>query len=143
MEKKRIYKPYSNSKIISMSILSFLCAFTMLLLYIISASSKRPSFSDLSKYVFVTFCINFCLFIGYGICGYLKDEYIRTYGMKMLGCGAVVTITIIIMSIIALAKHHERTLPTIILSTDIAVAFIILFVTLEFFLNDASKGTFP
>lgn len=139
MQNKKIYRDYSNSKIIPTAILSLLCAAVMLLLFIIFVSTKRPSFRELSKYVFVTMILDFVLLIAYGICTFLKDSERTAYALKILACAGVVLATIFILNTIALHRHHARPMPVFCLCFSFAVAFIDFFVCLEYFLHDTSK----
>jgi len=141
METKRVFRAYSNRKILAISALSFLCAFTMLLLSIIFISSSRPSFSDLSKFTFVTLCIAFVLFITYGVCAFIKDDSIQVYGTKTLIYSFILFVTVLVLGIISLVKSKDRVLPTIILSLAISVAAIIFFVNLQYFIANVLIST--
>lgn len=143
METRKVSRTYSNAKIVAMSMLAFLCAITILVLFIIFISISRPSFKDFSKYAFVTLCISFGLFLIYGICGLLKDNSIHTYGLKTWAVAIILAATVITLNIIALIKAHDRVLPVITFSIAIGVAFLILLVNTEFCLNDMRRGKFP
>lgn len=138
-----MYRPYSNSKILAAGILSFLCAATMLVLFIVFVSSSRPSFGELSKFTFVTLCIAFFLFVTYGVCALIKDDDIQTYGVKTTAYSLILFATVLILGIIGLVKSKSRVLPTVTLSMAIAVAAIVFFVNLQFFLADVRLRNFP
>lgn len=137
MKEQRTQRIYPNSKIVAMSYLSFLCAITMLILFIVFLASSRPSFTDLSKFVFVVLIIDFALIIVFGICGLLKDPHPVTYAIKVLGCAGIVAITVFILNVIGLKKTDHRTLPIICLSLSLAVVLMDFFVSLDFYLNNA------
>jgi len=139
MEIRKVPKGYSNSKILSIGVLSLLTAITILVLFIIFISTSRPSFRNFSKYAFSALCVTFCLFILYGICSFLRDDNIQAYSTKILAVGAIASVTIIGLDIPALIKSKERTLPIITFALSIAVAAIILFVSVEYFLHDPIK----
>lgn len=140
MEAKRVYRPYSNTKIIAGCILAFLCAITIFVLTVVFISSSRPSFNDLSKFTFVSLCIIVGLFATYGICGFIKDDSIQLYGAKTLVYSFIVFVTVLVLGIISLVKSKSRVLPTVTLSIAIAVAIIIYFINLQFFLVDVRLG---
>jgi len=130
-------RDYPNSKIIAMSCLSFLCAFVMLILFIVFLASSRPSFKELSKFIFVTLIIDFFLIVIFGVVGFLKDAHPVTYALKVLGCAGLVAVTIFILNIIGLTKADYRVLPIICLSSSLVVALMNFFVSLDFYLKDA------
>lgn len=137
MKEPRMIRNYPNGKIVAMSCLSFLCALTMLVLLIIFLASSRPSFKELSKFVFVVLCIDFFLLIAYGVCGFLKDPHPVTYALKVLGCAGVMAVTFLILNSIGLKKADYRALPIICLALSLAVALMDFFVSLGFYLKDA------
>ena len=67
MQEKKIQRDYPNTVIVSAGILSFLAAFVMLILFIVLIAASRPAFKEMSKYIFVTLCIDFALLIIYGV----------------------------------------------------------------------------
>lgn len=138
MKEQRMQRSYPNSKIVAMSYLSFLCAITMLILFIAFLASSKPSFRDLSKFVFVALIIDFALIIVFGICGLLKDPHPVAYAVKVLGCAGIVAITIFILNVIGLKKADYRAFPIICLSLSLAVALMDFFVCLDFYLNNAN-----
>ena len=140
METKPIVYSYPTSKLVAMGLLSILAAITDLVLFLIFICISKPSFKDLSKYDFVVLCITFCLFIVYGICVMMKDKSISTYGIKCLVVAFVVAAAVLTLNIISLVKHHTRFFPSITYSINITVAIIILLVTLDYNINDVSRG---
>jgi hypothetical protein len=133
----RKHRDYPNSKIIAMSCLSFLCAFVMLILFIVFLASSRPSFKELSKFIFVALIIDFFLITIFGVVGFFKDSHPMTYALKVLGCTGLVAVTIFILNVIGLRKADYRALPIICLSFSLAVALMNFFVSLDFYLKDA------
>ena len=129
-------RTYSNVKILGAAGLSLATAVALLVLFIVFVCIKKPAYSDLNKFIFMTLCINFFLFIIYGVVAFLKDPFIRDYAFKTWMCCLIVSTTIVILSIFSLMKSTERRLPTASLWTSIAVAALIFLINTEFCIDD-------
>eukprot|EP00826_Nyctotherus_ovalis_P049520 TRINITY_DN5999_c0_g1_i7.p1 TRINITY_DN5999_c0_g1~~TRINITY_DN5999_c0_g1_i7.p1 ORF type:complete len:323 (+),score=37.97 TRINITY_DN5999_c0_g1_i7:73-1041(+) len=141
MEIRKVPQGYSNGKIVAASVLSFLTAATILILFIIFISISRPSFKDLCKYAFTALCLTICLFITYGVCGFLKASTPQAYASKMFTVSLITCIAIIGLDIAALIRVKDHVLPTVTFALSIGVGLIVLLVSLEYYLHGSDEGS--
>lgn len=139
MEIRKVPQGYSNGKIVAASVLSFLTAAAVLILLIVFISISRPSFKDLCKYAFTALCLTIILFIVYGVCGFLKDATSQAYASKMLTVALITCIAIIGLDIAALIRVRDHVLPTVTSAVAIAIALIILLVSVEYYLHGGEE----
>lgn len=136
--KKGKTSDYNNVIVMAAGALSLLCAVTILVLFIVFVSIKKPSYRDLSKYVFVTLCIDFVLTAVHGVSTFMKDPKIGDYGMKTWAISVVCFATVAILNVFAIYKHHDRVLPTISLCIPLGVATLAMLMNTVFFFFDAA-----
>jgi multisubunit Na+/H+ antiporter MnhB subunit len=127
---------WSNGKVLIAAGVSLLGAIALLVIFIIFLSLKKPSYSDLNKFIFATLIVNFALFVIYGVVAFMKDDSPIDYGIKTWGCCMVVCTAVVILTMISLNKSTERRLPTACLWTSIGVAAVIFLLNTLFCITD-------
>jgi len=127
---------WSNDKVVIAAGVSLLGALALLVIFIVFLSLKRPSYSELNKFIFATLIVNFALFAIYGVIAFMKDDSPIDYGIKTWGFCMVVCVTVVILTMFSLEKSTERRLPTACLWTSIGVAGVIFLLNTLFCVTD-------
>jgi len=127
---------WSNDKVVIAGVVSLLGAVALLVIFIVFLSLKRPSYSELNKFIFATLIVNFALFAIYGVIAFMKDDSPIDYGIKTWGFCMVVCVTVAILTMFSLEKSTERRLPTACLWTSVGVAGAIFLLNTLFCITD-------